>query len=183
MNWDIQTLASAVTADAQLQITDISLQERLNWRNDFTWLPYTSELEQCTSNKHHGHHRKLTYQIIGQNLKYTEFVLASVNYAAVPVIGGERLRWAISAVVDRVIYDHEYMNYQGSLTRKTFNDCTKERVLELAKQEAKNMENLRHPHLVLLVATYEQKLSFSILMYHAAKKNLEKTLQEISEEV
>ena len=184
MNGDAQNPASACATNVQAQIPDIPMREKLNSPNDFAWLPLDCEHAECKINNHHRHCRKSTYEIEGQNLKHAVFISASVDYAAVPIISIDRLGWTPSAVVDRIICDPtKHMNYKGYLARKTFNNCTKEKELELAKREAEHMENLRHPHVVLLVGTYEQSPSFSILMYPAAKVNLEETLRKLSREV
>ena len=158
---------------------DVPMREKLKMANDFVWpIIWCTAHPACDPSKHC---QEADYRIEGPSRKHAVFKPPGEVPRAVPIDSRGIIGHTRHASVDRVTCDTNRMTYPGYFARKTIIDDSKEAPrLELAKAEAKNMENLRHPHVVLLLGTYMQADSFAILMYPAAKSNLENHLIQLS---
>jgi serine/threonine protein kinase len=93
----------------------------------------------------------------------------------IPLAEGKVLGHSVSAIIQNV------QCRRIQLARKTIR-CNKKLTKEMAITEVEHLQRAQHRHVVRLVGTYTFKRSLAILLYPAAKWNLDEFLDELSDQ-
>ncbi|OSS46025.1 hypothetical protein B5807_08301 [Epicoccum nigrum] len=106
----------------------------------------------------------------GQHAEYS-----SVEEPLIPLVAGKVLGYSTTAVVQSVRCQ------RIQLARKTL-QCNRKFTKEMAITEVEHPQRAQHRHVVRVVGTYTLRKSLAILLYPAAKWNLDEFLDELSDQ-
>ena len=106
----------------------------------------------------------------GQHAEYSP-----VEESLIPLVEGKVLGYSMSAVVQRV------RCRRIQLARKTI-QCNRKFTKEMAITEVEHLQRAQHRHVVRVVGTYTLRKKLAILLYPAAKWNLDEFLDEVSDQ-
>jgi hypothetical protein len=106
----------------------------------------------------------------GQHAEYSP-----VEESLIPLVEGKVLGYSLLAVVQRV------RCRRIQLARKTI-QCNRKFTKEMAITEVEHLQRAQHRHVVRVVGTYTLRKSLAILLYPAAKWNLDEFLDELSDQ-